>query len=333
MQEQKTSENRIGQCFSGEGSQDRLFCSSGELPVGRESVLEGIFAVVIPPTTEMGEIDRARLIELTEETLESRGVSGITCLSSQGEFAYLSQVERHIVAETVIRTVNGRYPVLVGTSAVATSEAIAYSRHAADAGASALLIAPQTYIPLNAEEVYHHYEEIAMATKLPIRVYNNPMATKFDITPGLMARLAEIEGLTSIKEASGDASRVEEIRIATKDRPVKVFNGLHSTSLDAFFHGASGWDVTLLPALMPACVELYETAAIQKDWEKAKSLFRRLLPLFTFFKSHGVNRSLRAISELIGAPIGPPRKPIAPLAYEFREKLNSILNSINIKTL
>ena len=220
--------------------------------------------------------------------------------------------------------------MLVGVHAIATKEAIAFGRHAQDIGASGVMITPQSYIPLSVEQVVRHYETFAEAVSLPIRVYNSPSTTQFDITPEVLVRLSAIDTVTSIKEASGDSRRVQEIAWATRKRPVAVFNGLHSTAAASFYLGACGWDVTMSPPIAPLCLDLYRTAVIERDLEKARDLSVRLQPLFVFLKDYGVNRTLRALADMTGRPLGSPRSPLLPLGPEPREKLERILSQLDI---
>lgn len=309
-----------------------LGADAGSAPFPHESVLSGVFTVAIPATYDDGTLDEAGLCAFVDEMLEFDGISGITCLSSQGEFAYLSEAERKKVAELVVKTVNGRCPVLVGVHAIATKEAIAFGRHALDIGASGVMITPQSYIPLNTDQVVHHFETFAAAVPLPIRAYNSPATTQFDLTPDVLARLSEIDTVTSVKESSGDSRRVQEIALATRDRPVAVFNGLHSTAAASFYLGAAGWDITMSPQIAPHCLELYEAAVINRDPEAAREKSEHLLPLFHFLKTHGVNRTLRAIGDLTGRPLGPPRGPLLPIGQEPRKDLARILSELAIAT-
>jgi 4-hydroxy-tetrahydrodipicolinate synthase len=147
--------------------------------------------------------------------------------------------------------------------------------------------------------------------------------------PELIARLAEFERISHIKESSGDMSRVAEIQRLCADK-MRVFCGCDNLSLEMFMMGAVGWVAppgNIIPRL---CVELYELAAVKKDFEKAKTLYFKLLPLFTMFESTGQYVQLtKAGLDILGRPYGIPRKPLLPPTNEHRQQLKEILATLS----
>ncbi len=111
----------------------------------------------------------------------------------------------------MIETAAGRVPVLIGTGAEDTREAVRLTRQAEDLGADGVMIIPPFYSTPTDDELVHHYRTIAAATKLPIMVYNNPATANVDLKPDLVARIAEIEGCDYIKESTLEVTRVRDI--------------------------------------------------------------------------------------------------------------------------
>lgn len=292
--------------------------------VGRKG---GLYCYLMTPYGHDGEVDHAALEKYVDSVIEG-GVDGLTCIASTCEGVYLTEEERFSIAETVCRTTNGRVPVNVGIGGFSTRQAIRYAEQAQKCGAASLMTDMQTYFPIGFEAARQHYAELAKSASVPIRIYNITQPTHFDFTPERLAEMAEIEEIDSVKESSGIATRVRDIRALCGDRFV-VFCGFHFVSLEVFRYGAQGWECGMHPLIVEDCVDLYR-ALRAGDFETGARLYERLGPLFFFFKYCGVPQALKAMSDWSDIKLGRPRPPLPSLTAEQTERLKQILKDLEV---
>lgn len=268
---------------------------------------EGVYVAIVTPFAADGEVDYRCLRELCERLI-SQGVHGLVPVGSLGEYATLTNEERASVVETVIEAAAGRVPVVAGSAAPSTKQAIAWVKHAKEAGAAGVMaLPPINYRPLE-QEVIAHYEALNEAG-LPMIVYNNPHDYKVDLTPQLLARLAGLEQVVAVKEFSGDIRRVHDILQQTD---LEVMIGVDDLAMEGALFGATGWIAGVPNALPKEGVELFGLAR-QGRLREAMDLNRRLLPLFHFDASPQLVQSIKYMMDLAGFPAGPTRPPRLPL--------------------
>ena len=174
-------------------------------------MLSGSIVALVTPMTPSGDVDRAALDALIAWHLDS-GTDGIVPMGTTGESATLTTEEHLEVIERTIGVVSGQVPVIAGTGSNATAEAIHQTREAQKAGADACLLVTPYYNKPTQEGLYRHFHAIAEASSLPLVLYNVPPRTACDMIPETVARLAPVDNIVGIKEASGDADRVAAIR-------------------------------------------------------------------------------------------------------------------------
>ncbi|MFD1175893.1 dihydrodipicolinate synthase family protein [Paenibacillus puldeungensis] len=268
---------------------------------------EGVYVATVTPFTANYEVDYKRLTELCD-WLISQGVHGLVPTGSLGEYATMTSEERAKVVETVIEAAAGRVPVVVGSAAPSTKQAVDWVKHAKDSGAAGVMaLPPINYRPLE-HEVIAHYEALN-EVGLPIVAYNNPHDYKIDLTPQLLSRLSKLENVVAVKEFSGDIRRVHDI-LDTTDLEVMI--GVDDLALEGPLFGATGWISGITNALPKECVELFNLAR-QGKLQEALPLYRHLLPLFHFDASAQLVQSIKYMMELAGFPTGPTRPPRLPL--------------------
>jgi 4-hydroxy-tetrahydrodipicolinate synthase len=286
----------------------------------------GLYCYVVTPYDERGNVDVGTLEKYVNAMLES-GVDGITCIASTCEGPYLTDEERRVVAATVGKVVQGKVWLNIGVGAVSTRQAIEFAKQAQEAGATSLMVDMPQYFEIGFDDACRHYETIARAVPIPIRLYNIVAPTRFDFTPQRIAQIAGIAAIRSVKEASGDVNRIRQIRSLCGDR-FALFCGFHYQCLEAFRLGAVGWEAMLHPLIAKPCVDLYR--ALEKDpWGKeAELLYGRLQPLFDFFRFNGVPQSIKAISSFSDLGLGMPRPPLAELGAHSAERLKAILREL-----
>jgi 4-hydroxy-tetrahydrodipicolinate synthase len=242
----------------------------------------------------------------------------------------LTDEEALKVAKTILHRVNGKVPVIVGASAPSTRKTLEFCKMAEDIGAAGLLMLPPYYFPLDNLEIYKHYEIVASKTRLPIMIYNNPHTSKLDLQPELVAKLAEMDRIQYIKESSGVAARIHEIRSLAGDK-IDIFIGSDNIFFDALVSGATGVIASSGNVIPSQMVEIYRLIKEEKDIDKARERFDRISPLVSFIDgSPNFVQVLKTALEIMGKPMGVPRYPLLTLSGEKREKLGKILKSIGL---
>ena len=286
---------------------------------------KGICAALCTPFTEDGEaVDEQALKDHIDSMLEA-GVHIILVCGGTGEFAYLRPEERKKIAEIASKHINGRAGFMVQTSAINTADAVEYARHAEGEGADCLLILPPYFEGPDSEGVYYHYEKIAEAIKIPIMVYNIPVHSGFDITPGFFIRLMEIDNIQYIKDSTGDIIRIQELLTTG----ATVFNGGDPIAFFSLLAGCPGcvWGA---PNAMPKeAVALYNYVTSGKI-EEARELWVRMFPANLFFWTHVYNASVKAATNLSGRKVGPCRKPVQPLTEKEMIEMKKVLQPLGI---
>jgi 4-hydroxy-tetrahydrodipicolinate synthase len=286
----------------------------------------GIYCYLMTPFDAKGDVQAPLLVDYVTTMIEA-GIDGLTCIASTCEGSYLTEKERHLVASTVGRAAAGRVALNVGIGAVSTRQAIEYAKQARDSGATSLMLDMQQYFPIGFDEAYRHYEAVANAVPLEIRLYNITATTRFDFTPDLVARMASIEAIKSVKEASGDVTRIRDIKALAGDR-FNLLCGFHYQILDAMRFGAVGWEAGMHPMIANHCIALFRAAAKDPDSDDTRKLYRRLEPLFYFFKHNGVPQSIKALSAWSKFNLGKPRAPQKELSPAQVQRLRAIMNEL-----
>ncbi len=284
-----------------------------------------VFTFVATPTKDDGEaIDEARLRQTIDFQIAA-GVDGICVLGSTGGNGSFSEDEMKAVMAIAARHADGRIAVIAGTGARTTSSCIALSKHAQDVGCDGIMVLPVSYWPLTEDEVYDHYSRVAAAVTIPICVYNNPWTTGVDMKPAFLARLAEIDNVDGIKESTGDLTRITAIRLLTKDT-VTLIAGWESSSLQAFMAGASGWAPVCTNFLPSIAMDFFRSAVHRRHAVEAAALWDRLFPVCDFICSKSHIRVAHTGLDILGRPVGPPRRPMRLLNAEDRAGLDRVLD-------
>jgi 4-hydroxy-tetrahydrodipicolinate synthase len=288
----------------------------------------GLFCYVVTPYDESGSVD-LEVLSRYVSTMIDYGIDGITCIASTCEGPYLSEEERRLIAQTVGKTVRGKVKLNVGIGALSTRQAIAYAKEAQEAGATSLMLDMQQYFEIGFEDAVRHFEAVASAVSVPIRLYNIVAPTRFDFTPERIAAMSDISHIRSVKEASGDVSRIRDIRSLCGDR-FTLFCGFHYQSLDAFRLGARGWEAMLHPLIARPSIDLYR--ALKRDpWSKdAEDLYKKVQALFDFFRFNGVPQSIKAVSQWSDLRLGTPRPPLRELNARAKARLREIVSDLGV---
>jgi 1-pyrroline-4-hydroxy-2-carboxylate deaminase len=249
--------------------------------------------------------------------LVDNGCRGVGPNGSLGEYSSLTDDERRAVARTAIEAVGDDGVVVVGVHGVGAHQARAWAEKAAEDGADGVLCLPPTMYRANRGEVLHHFTEVAKAG-LPVMVYNNPIDTKVDLTPDLLAEIAQIENVVAVKEFSGDVRRILEIRELAPD--LAVIAGADDLTLEALLMGATGWFAGFPNVFPKESVRLYDLA-VQGKLEEARALYEPLVAAFRWDSRTEFVQAIKYGMDYVGRYGGPCRPPRGPLVPEHLAQL------------
>lgn len=294
--------------------------------------LTGIMVALITPfTDDKTAIDGPRLQAHIEHLIKA-GVHGLVPGGSTGEFTTLSLAERKQLTELCVQYAAGRVPVVAGIGSTSTSEAAELARHAADAGAAALMVVPPYYDPVNLEQLKELMSEIHEASrKLPIVYYNIPSATGLTLSPTEIASLSSV-GVKYLKDTSGNAPAFTELVFGLSDK-ITAFNGWDTLTFYGLASGTPGaiWGAAnLIPEL---AVELWNTVAVKGDIVRGRELWKKAWPVCKFLESHNYAAAVKTGVELSGQATGGLRKPFALLEAATRAELKQFMENAGVKTV
>jgi 4-hydroxy-tetrahydrodipicolinate synthase len=301
--------------------------SSDPLPVG-------IVASCVTPFSREGEID-FQLLKPHIDWLIAEGANGLSPLGSSGEFCALEMEERKRVLEKVIELNDGRVPLWAGTHHYSTRSAIELSRHAAAAGADALLIVPPYYMAPTAEQTMDHYRRIASAVDLPIILYHNIPLTCVDLKTNQLLTLYREGVIAGVKMSNPEPDRICQL-LQESEGALRVYCGIDSVAFEGLCHGAHGW-ISGIPSIVPrAARALYEAIALRGDLRAAREQWRllsRLMRLeFSAFSGRGAGPHwfsvMKTTLNLIGPPVGDPQLPVQPMEAGRLDELIGILKGL-----
>ena len=287
-------------------------------------MLQGSLVALITPMNQDGSIHYEQLRDLIDWHIES-GTDGIVAVGTTGESATLSVEEHLSVIEETVKHVNKRVPVIAGTGANNTLEAIALSRAAEKAGADYTLSVVPYYNKPSQEGIYQHFKTIAEATSIPMIIYNVPGRTVVSMTNDTILRLSEIPNIVGVKEASGNiGSNIELINRVPEG--FAVLSGDDHTALPFMLCGGHGV-VTVAANAAPKLFADMCRAALQGDIALARELNDWLIPIYdTMFCEPSPAAPKWAVSAL-GKCEPHIRLPLVPLTENGQAKVRAALKA------
>ena len=269
-----------------------------------------------------GKVDWPSLEALVEFHIQS-GTNGIVPCGTTGESATLSHQEHDEVIRTVIKNVNKRVPVIAGTGSNSTDEAVRLTRDAEKSGADgALMISPYYNRPTQ-DGIYQHYKKVASAVAIPIVIYNIPGRTGSKIEPETLARLAEIDNIAGVKEATGSVDQAIDVIRLCGDR-LAVYSGEDSLIYSLIALGGKGVISTVANVAPKETAQLTE-ACLQGNWEKGREIQFKLIPLIRalFIETNPI--PVKTALALMGRCSGDLRLPMTPMAEGNVKKLRQAM--------
>lgn len=268
----------------------------------------GVLVATALPYRDDLSVDLERYAEHVRWLAES-GCDGVCPNGSLGEYQVLTADERAAVVRTAVEAAPPGFTVMPGVGAYGAQEARRWAEQAAEAGAQVVMALPPNGYGGDDRAVIEHYREIAKAG-LPISAYNNPIDTKIDLTPKLLARLYHEGLIVSVKEFTGDARR--GYATAELAPGLDLLIGTDDSVLEVGLAGATGWVAGFPNALPRVCAELYR-ATLDQDLDTALPLYRQLHPLLRWdFRTEFVQavKLSMDVAGRYGGRCRPPRQPL-----------------------
>ncbi|TJY61079.1 4-hydroxy-tetrahydrodipicolinate synthase [Sinimarinibacterium sp. CAU 1509] len=240
-------------------------------------MIKGSIVAIVTPMYPDGAIDWDSLLALVEWHV-TEGTDAIVAVGTTGESATLD-VDEHIdVIRRTVKQVKGRVPVIAGTGANATAEAIELTQMAKDAGADAALLVTPYYNKPPQEGLFRHYKAVADAVALPQILYNVPGRTGCDMLPATVARLAKLPNIVGLKEAKGELSRIRELLDADLGDDFAIYSGDDATACESILMGCHG-DISVTANVAPRQMHEMCAAALAGDRVRAERIDQELRAL------------------------------------------------------
>lgn len=287
----------------------------------------GVFSAVATPMDSEQRVDRHRLGELVESTIQA-GAHGLVPCGSTGEFAHLTNAERRDALEVVLTRTAGRVPVVPHVGALTNTEAVGLARHAEQAGASGVMAIAPYYDHLSLAEAKGYFCAIADAVSCPVVIYNLPLATGVNLSPEDLVGIARsAENIKYVKDTSGSYDQVSRLIHDYSDE-IKTFIGWDTMLLAAFVEGAAGSIIGATNFLASRLVAVYD-AVQEADLPTAQRLWHEIYPVMRILLSGGYVAGVKGAFDVLGAPIGSPRAPIAGISAERRREMDEVLTALS----
>lgn len=287
----------------------------------------GALVALVTPFVD-GRLDEQGLIDLIEFQIAG-GTHGIVPCGTTGESATTGFDEHKRVIDLTVKTVNGRVPVVAGTGANNTLEAIELTESAKESGADAVLSVVPYYNKPSQEGMYLHFRAIAEKVDIPIFLYNVPGRTVVNMLPETVARLAEIDNIVGIKEASGSLEQISDV-IRRCPEEFIVLSGDDFTAMPTVFIGGKGV-ISVISNVCPKEMAEMMAAALAGDIKRANELHYRIFELMKLMFSAPNPVPAKKALELMGKiKSGLPRLPLAPMDNASLEKLQATMGRMGL---
>ncbi len=294
-----------------------------------KNIIEGFVPAVVTPFDANGDILWENFEALVQWHL-AQGADAVCLAGDNGESWALTLDDRCRIAETAIRTVAGRVPVLMGASAPGAKQSIAYGEIAAEAGCDALMVGPQSYVgKASTAEIVDRFTAIHAAVPLPIVVYNSPRRTGLNLNSALLGAICDAVPVIGLKEASRDIFHVTEIlrdfagRIAVLMGPCPLI--LWGIGMGARGFIASGPELFgSLPSRLVSLGRGAPDATYRQTHNDLTLIYQTLMGTGTW------PSALKSALNMVGAPAGLPREPVQALAGDDLQKLTTVMRSLDL---
>ena len=296
-------------------------------------MIKGSIVAIVTPMFEDGSLDKDSLRKLIDWHV-AEGTDGIVIVGTSGESATVNPEEHCELVKLAVEHVAGRIPVIAGTGGNSTAEAIALTRHAKDVGADASLQVVPYYNRPTQEGMYRHFKAIAEAVDLPVILYNVPGRTVADMSNETVLRLASIDNIVGIKDATGNVARGTELlrdidRSFAGNKSFGVYSGDDATAMALMFCGGAG-NISVTANVAPRLMHELCEAAMAGQVARAVEINNRVLSLHSklFIEPNPVPVKW-ALAEMGKMPAG-LRLPLAPLSAQYHDTVRAALREAGV---
>ncbi len=289
--------------------------------------LKGSYTALITPFDDNYEIDEAGYRENIDFQIEN-GIHGLLPVGTTGESATMSHAEHKKVVDIAVDQVNGKVPVLAGAGSNNTTESLDLCKHAQNTGADAVLIVCPYYNKPTQEGLYQHYKTLADSIDIPLVIYNVPSRTGKNIEAETTLRLAEIDNIIGIKEASGDINQCMKI-IKNAPSDFSVMSGNDDITMPLMAIGGKGV-VSVVSNMIPDKVSSMCNAMLEDDIKKGREIFTEI---YDFCKDMFIETNpipIKTAMNMIGRPAGKLRLPLVEPLAQNKEKIKAALKDIGL---
>jgi 4-hydroxy-tetrahydrodipicolinate synthase len=287
----------------------------------------GVGTALVTPFTRDGALDEPAIRRLARRQVEA-GVHFLVPCGTTGESPTLSRDERRRVVELVVAEAGDKVPVLAGAGGYDTHEVIEAVHDMEAAGAQGILSVTPYYNKPTQEGLFQHYRAIAESTRLPIVVYNVPGRTGCNVEPATLARLATIENIVAVKEASGNMQQICEVCVRVPADFI-VLSGDDALTLPLMAVGGRGI-ISVASNEVPGDMARMVEAAERNDWREARAIHARLMPLLTINFVESNPMPVKAALAAMGLLEEVYRLPMVPPRDESRAKVVQVLDSLGL---
>ena len=296
-------------------------------------MIKGSIVAIVTPMFEDGSLDKDSLRKLIDWHV-AEGTDGIVIVGTTGESATVSPEEHCELIRLTVEHVAGRIPVIAGSGGNSTAEAIALTRHAKAVGADASLQVVPYYNRPTQEGMYRHFKAIAEAVDLPVILYNVPGRTVADMSNETVLRLAPIENIVGIKDATGNIGRGAELlreldRSFASGKPFGVYSGDDPTAMALMLMGGAG-NISVTANVAPRAMHELCEAAMAGQVARAVEINNRVLSLHSklFVEPNPVPVKW-ALAEMGTMPAG-LRLPLAPLSAQYHDTVRAAMRDSGV---
>ena len=291
-------------------------------------MFKGAITAIVTPFTKQGDIDETALRNLIGFQIENN-IDGIVPCGTTGESPALDHDEHEKVFKIAIEAANGKVPVIAGTGGNSTKKVVEMTRLAKELGADASLQGCPYYNKPTQEGLYRHFSAIANAVDIPLVIYNIQGRTGVNMETATLARLAkEHSNIVAVKEASGNIAQMMDV-LSTLPKSFTVLSGDDNLTLPLMALGGKGI-ISVASNIIPNEMHKLTELALNGDWEQAKELHFKLLPLFKgiFIETNPI--PIKAALAMKGIIQENYRLPMCEMKEENREKLRRMLNELKV---
>ena len=291
------------------------------------STLRGIISPFTTPFSKDGEL-QLELVAPQVEWLIENGVHGLAAGGSTGEGHVLNSDEYYSLMKTTSEALKGRIPLVAGIIANSTSEVAARGKSVNDLGVDALLITPPSYLfRPDDNAMVEHFKEIHAECNVPILIYN--VVPWCYLSPDLLLRIMdEVPGVLGVKQSAGDMKLFADL-IRRANPKNLIFSAVDALLFSSYQLGAPGAIAAILTAAPGPSVKLWN-AVIDKDWETARDLHERLMPLWDAIGVDNMPSLCKYAQQLQGLETGYARKPTSPATEEQKKTVRAALENLNL---